>query len=139
MHAVATRAAAPHVYVKGSPMTTKTSTASETISDPTAAGKAKVDSATTFVADTLKSTNTQVLTVVKQTTTMTMDAATSVAKGLGKLTSVLPTLPGVPFMPTKAGVAQIVNVGFDGTENLLSLQRGLTTEMVERFVPARTR
>ena len=41
----------------------------------TANGKAKTDTGATFVADTVKSTSEQMLTAVKQTTTITMDAA----------------------------------------------------------------
>jgi hypothetical protein len=101
-----------------------------------AANGKKPESATAFVADTLKSTNEQTLTAVKQTTTMTMDAASAVLESFGKLTPSLPNIPSIPFLPTKAGISQLVNVGFDATENLLSLQRGLATELVERFVPA---
>ena len=99
-------------------------------------GKATPESATTFVADTVKTTNAQVITAMKQTTTMTMDVASSILASLGKLTSSLPTMPTMPFMPTKTAIAQLVNVGFDTSENMLSMQRGLATEMVDRFVPA---
>ena len=102
----------------------------------TANGKAKSDTATTFVADTVKSTNEQVLTAVKQTTTMSMDAASAMLESLEQVRAVAAQLPTIPFLPTKAGLVQLLNVGFDATENLLSLQRGLATEVIERFVPA---
>lgn len=104
----------------------------------TANGKAKPDSdtATNFLADTVKTTNEQLLTAAKQTTTMTMDATSAMLSSLSKLAPSLPSMPTIPFLPTKTGVAQLVNVSFDATENLLSLQRGLATELVERFVPA---
>jgi hypothetical protein len=103
----------------------------------TANGKAKSDdTATTFLADTVKTTNDQLITAAKQTTAMTMDATSAVLASLGKLAPSLPSVPSIPFMPTKSGISQLVNVSFDATENLLSLQRGLATEIVERFVPA---
>jgi hypothetical protein len=102
----------------------------------TANGKAKSDTATNFLADTVKTTNEQLLTAAKQTTTMTLDATSAVLESLGKLAPSLPSMPAIPFLPTKSGITQLVNVGFDATENLLSLQRGLATELVERFVPA---
>jgi len=96
----------------------------------------KSDTATTFIADTVKTTNEQLLTAAKQTSAMTMDATAAMFESLGKLAPSLPSLPAIPVMPTKSGITQLVNVGFDATENLLSLQRGLATELVERFVPA---
>ena len=76
------------------------------------------------------------LTAVKQTTTISMDAASKLLESLGKFTPNLPSMPTLPFLPTKASLVQLVNVGFDTTENLLSLQRGLATQVIERFVPA---
>jgi hypothetical protein len=73
---------------------------------------------------------------MKQTTTMSMDAASSLIEALGKFAPSMPSLPTIPFLPTKASIVQLVNVGFDTTENLLSMQRGLASEVVERFVPA---
>ena len=102
----------------------------------TANGKAKSDVGSTFVADTVKSTGEQMLTAMKQTSTMTMDAASALLESLGKFTPSMPSLPTIPFVPTKASILQLVNVGFDTTENLLSMQRGLASEVVERFVPA---
>ena len=102
----------------------------------TANGKTKSDTATTFIADTVKTTNEQLLTAAKQTTTMTMDATSAMFDSLSKLAPSLPSMPAIPFLPTKSGITQLVNVSFDATENLLSLQRGLATELVERFVPA---
>jgi hypothetical protein len=99
-------------------------------------GKAKSDSGTTFVTDTVKTTGEQMLTAMKQTTTITMDAASALVESLGKYTPRLPSLPTVPFLPTKASLVQMVNVSFDTTENLLSMQRGLATQVIERFVPA---
>jgi hypothetical protein len=99
-------------------------------------GKVKSDTGTTFVADNIKSTGEQMLTAVKQTTTITMDAASALFESLGKLTPSMPKLPTMPFLPTKSSIVQLVNVGFDTTENLLSLQRGLTNQVIERFVPA---
>lgn len=101
----------------------------------TANGKAKFDSAATFVADTVMATSEQMLTAMKQTTTMTLDAASAMLESLGKLTPSLQEMPALPFMPAKAGMVQLVNVAFDTTENVLSMQRGLATEVVNRFVP----
>jgi hypothetical protein len=102
----------------------------------TSNGKAKTDAGTTFVADTVKSTSEQMLTAMKQTTTMTMDAASALFESLGKFTPSLPSMPTIPFIPSKSSILQLLNVGFDTTENLLSMQRGLASEVVERFVPA---
>lgn len=98
--------------------------------------KPKVETATNFVADTVKSTNEQVLSAVKQTTTMSMETASAMLESFSKLAPSLPSIPAIPFMPTKAGLGQLLNVGFDATENLLSFQRGVATEMIDRFVPA---
>ena len=99
-------------------------------------GKAKSDTGATFVADTVKTTGEQMLTAVKQTTTISMDAASKLLESLGKFTPNLPSLPTNPLLPTKASLIQLVNVSFDTTENMLSLQRGLATQVIERFVPA---
>jgi hypothetical protein len=99
-------------------------------------GKAKSATGSTFVADTVKTTGEQMLTAVKQTSTITMDAASALVDSLGKFTTKLPSLPAMPFLPTKASIVQLVNVGFDTTENMLSMQRGLTNQVIERFVPA---
>lgn len=100
-------------------------------------GKAKSGTnADTFVADTVKTSNDQMVTMMKQSATIALDAASAMFGSLGKLAPSMPPLPGIPFMPTKSGISQLVNVTFDTTENLLSLQRGFVAEVVERFVPA---
>ena len=100
---------------------------------PSANGKAQPDSATTFIADTIKSTNEQMITTVKQVTTMTLDAASATLDSLSKLAPSLPSLPTLPLMPSKTSIVQLMNVGFDASESLLSMQRGLATDLVERF------
>ena len=99
-------------------------------------GKAKSNTGTEFVADTVKSSGEQMMTLVKQTSTIGMDAASALFESLGKYTPRLPSIPSLPFLPTKASISQLVNVSFDTTENLLSMQRGLANQVIERFVPA---
>jgi hypothetical protein len=99
-------------------------------------GKAKSDTGSTFVADTVKSTSEQMFVAVKQTTTLTMDAASALLESLGKFMPSMPSVPGSAFLPSRSSIVQLIDVGFDTTENLLSMQRGFAIQAVERFVPA---
>ncbi len=88
------------------------------------------DTAASFVADTLKQSTSQLLGALSQTTKFTLDTATAFVESFSKVT---PSMPSIPFAPSKAAIKEWLDVGFETTEQLLKLQHELATEMLDRM------
>jgi hypothetical protein len=93
----------------------------------------KTDGAATFVADTAKQSTEQLLGVIRQTSKLSLDTAST---WMDAVTKVLPPTPAMPFAPSKAAIQQLVAASFDTAESVLALQRDLTTEFFAKLVPS---
>jgi len=91
------------------------------------------DSAASFVADTLKQSTSQFLGALSQTTKFTLQTASALFDSFTKMT---PSVPALPFAPSKAAVKEWLDVGYETTEQLLKLQRELAGELLERLAGA---
>lgn len=102
---------------------------------PTAAAP-KTDAAGDFFVDSAKQGTEQIISAVRQTTKMGLDAASA---WLDTVAAIMPATPAVsfaPFGPSKASVQQWVSTGFETAESLLALQREIASEIVNLLVPA---
>jgi hypothetical protein len=91
------------------------------------------DSAANFVADTLKQSTSQFFGALSQTTKFTLDTALAFVDSFAKLT---PSMPSLPFAPSKATMKEWLDLGFEATEQILKLQHELATELLDRMAGA---
>lgn len=107
----------------------------------TTAGTAasKTEAAGDFFADSAKQGTEQIISAVRQTTKLGLDAASA---WLDTVAAIMPATPAAsfapfaPFAPSKAAVQQWVSTGFETAESLLALQREIASEVVNLLVPA---
>jgi hypothetical protein len=91
------------------------------------------EAATSFVADTVKQTSSQVLGAISQTSKFTIDTVSAFVDSFSKVT---PSLPSLPFAPSKASLKELLDVSFETTEQIVKLQHELLSEALDRLAIA---
>jgi hypothetical protein len=78
----------------------------------------------------------QVISSVKQTQQLTLDAVETWAGVVGKVIPQLPQLPVSPFLPASSDLSETIGTGFDLAQELLATQRKFAESLLSALVPA---
>jgi hypothetical protein len=108
-------------------VTTGTTT---TASDSTAKAAAAAATATDFFAQTAKQSTEQWIRALRQSANFSLEATSAWLDTVAKF---VPSMPALPFAPSEETVKAWTNAGFDTAQNLLDLEREVTTEVISKF------